>query len=1301
LYHNSPFSSRGVAICIKNTLNIRITGTRSDRNGNILALTTDSILTGTGTTCILAIYGPNDNNREFYADLDRIITESNCDLNILGGDWNSTWDINPANNNIDTFMMQNIPSRDRSERVKIIAEKFRLCEPFRHLYPNRKEFSYVPNAVNNLNRSRIDFFLISNGLTNILLDSEIGTGKLSTAFDHKPIFLKLGKKKVPVDPNKICNNILSEPIIGLVIELTVKEAYLNNADPDAVPGHLITGLKQELGRIFSRLKTASEIELNNLRIEIPDPVAIMEAQTLINESFDIAETVPSLEFFESIPLAVEPDNFFEGLILAVKNEILSKQSAIYKTKNFRKKILRERITELKKNFTNNRDEIFRQEAILNNIIENDLKLELEKYHKFERLNQEKLTPYFMNLVRGADKNNLGLDSIHDNDGNDFVTDELRQEYIGTFYANLYKKETHTGTNLAENCIEEFLGQSATDPAVISSKLSEQEKQDLDQDLTIEEFDEAVKQIKKNTSPGIDGISNKFIKKFWKFFRRPLFNYTTFCLEKGTLTDSFRSAKIRLIPKKGDPKKISNWRPISLLNCFYKLVSRVLTNRIRTVSDKITKIGQMGYSSKKCCQEVPITLIDTIYELKRKGKQGCILSLDIKKAFDTLSHDFMLKALKFFNFGDKMISWIQTICTNRKACIILSNNKLGFSFDLERGNAQGDIISPFIFNICYQLLLLKIECDLQINHIDIPAPAIQAEEITGAAVPVSHRSRKVFAFADDCNVITCLEKNCIDALLKIIEEFGIISGLKCNVQKSHLLPVGHNPVVPDNIANCGFGIAENITVLGFAISNNDDMLNVNWNKIIGKVLEQRRIWSRFNLSLPGRITVAKSMFYSQINYMGSILPVPDDTCNQIEDVIHNFVSGNLRIAKNRSFLPVANGGLGLFRVADFLDAQKCSWVRRSRILDQEWKIKLILSGHGNLFTISDSNIDRETNPILHTLAKAFRKFISSFTVTNNNFKAAHILHNQALTIGIRSKECIGTNEMAEFRENNALRNIVNLKMDSLIQNDILVTKINFQRGVGFEISRQLWEKLDKLRRAAITRSGNDLHKKTEPVETFFNRWKKGSKPVRKIIDGSSKKMVPHNIVKFADNMDIIAGIELSQHLNKIWNRSYLSNELRTFIFKLHNNTLPLNTVLSHFVRNHSRNCTFCDLARNQEEEDESALHFFYQCNVSENIRDNFFKWLTRNDDFIITRQQLFGEFRDHNNYYNDILNISSCIFLKYIWDCKLRKHLPDFNHLKNYYSLEIQTIKNVSSRFLSSFNGCGLNLDELLTGHIRF
>jgi hypothetical protein len=147
-------------------------------------------------------------------------------------------------------------------------------------------------------------------------------------------------------------------------------------------------------------------------------------------------------------------------------------------------------------------------------------------------------------------------------------------------------------------------------------------------------------------------------------------------------------------------------------------------------DKITKVSQKGFSNSKYCQEVLINIVDSIHTVRHSGRRGALLSLYIKKAFDSTAHAYLQQVYKFFNFGPNFIRWLNLVCTNRRACIILENELYSNFFDLERGNAQGDTISPYIFNIGFQILLFKLNFDLQIEGIiefprapeNLPPPA---------------------------------------------------------------------------------------------------------------------------------------------------------------------------------------------------------------------------------------------------------------------------------------------------------------------------------------------------------------------------------------------------------------------------------------------------------------------------------------------------------------------------------------------------------------------------------------------------
>ncbi len=124
----------------------------------------------------------------------------------------------------------------------------------------------------------------------------------------------------------------------------------------------------------------------------------------------------------------------------------------------------------------------------------------------------------------------------------------RDSFIREYYAATYRS---VAKNVNGHSISNFLGDMANHPKVLASKLNQEERDDLEKDISINEFDKALEKAKLNTAPGIDSISNRFIKTFWHIFHVPLFEYTKCCYGKGTQTENFRCAKIRLIPKKED------------------------------------------------------------------------------------------------------------------------------------------------------------------------------------------------------------------------------------------------------------------------------------------------------------------------------------------------------------------------------------------------------------------------------------------------------------------------------------------------------------------------------------------------------------------------------------------------------------------------------------------------------------------------------------------------------------------------------------------------------------------------------
>ena len=237
------------------------------------------------------------------------------------------------------------------------------------------------------------------------------------------------------------------------------------------------------------------------------------------------------------------------------------------------------------------------------------------------------------------------------------------------------------------------------------------------------------------------------------------------IEKEELTDLLKLGGIRLIPKNGELENISNWRPISLLSVVYKLFSGALTKRLETVMEKISSKSQKGYSRKKRLHDSIINILELINICSMEQINMICVAIDFRKAFDSVNFDFMFNCLDFFNFGTRFKKMIKTCLKNRCACIITDE---GFTpnFKIEQGVPQGDRLSPYLFIIAIELLLIKIEYNPNIERLIIPG------------LP---NCSKLEGFADDITALLKASVANIQILNDILNDFGAISGLKFSKQ----------------------------------------------------------------------------------------------------------------------------------------------------------------------------------------------------------------------------------------------------------------------------------------------------------------------------------------------------------------------------------------------------------------------------------------------------------------------------------------------------------------------------------------
>jgi hypothetical protein len=151
---------------------------------------------------------------------------------VIGGDWNTTWDRRPIHNNIDVFQMAGLPNPKNSELLESMCTEFDLVDPFRVLYPLRRDFTYMPFGTVRLNRSRLDFFVMSSNLIPVLGDCKIASTVSGKMFDHKQVSLLLHtapsiiSKKSPV----LNNSFLNDAALICAVEIAARKTHLCSMD---------------------------------------------------------------------------------------------------------------------------------------------------------------------------------------------------------------------------------------------------------------------------------------------------------------------------------------------------------------------------------------------------------------------------------------------------------------------------------------------------------------------------------------------------------------------------------------------------------------------------------------------------------------------------------------------------------------------------------------------------------------------------------------------------------------------------------------------------------------------------------------------------------------------------------------------------------------------------------------------------------------------------------------------------------------------------------------------------------------
>jgi hypothetical protein len=294
---------------------------------------------------------------------------------------------------------------------------------------------------------------------------------------------------------------------------------------------------------------------------------------------------------------------------------------------------------------------------------------------------------------------------------------------------------------------------------------------------------------------------------------------------------------------------------------------------------------------------------------------------------------------------------------------------------------------------------------------------------------------------------------------VLAEFRKLSGLECNVEKSYVMRIGDlTGEVEQNILDLGFPFVDEITILGFTLQNYGDMAAKNFEKITSKVLNIVRFWERFNLTLPGKISIYKTLLLPQINFVSSVLSPSELVLNELSNTMESFVKKGLNISKSRIYEKIENGCIGMFNLKTFIAALQCSWIKRAESsTNDNWKVTLKKLGNGK---VSCCHTGDYTNLGigLKNIISSYSTFVNSYMRQGSNFYFDKIYKCSRYGTGRDQNEKFDENFFGPELLNLYEERIVDLTWHQLIVNDLFVPFQEFSFITGILIDRPRYNKL---------------------------------------------------------------------------------------------------------------------------------------------------------------------------------------------------------------------------------------------------
>ena len=416
------------------------------------------------------------------------------------------------------------------------------------------------------------------------------------------------------------------------------------------------------------------------------------------------------------------------------------------------------------------------------------------------------------------------------------------------------------------------------------KLTDAKKESISQMVTDEEIVSAIWSLKAFKAPGPDGLHAGFFQRFWHIVGGSVREEVMFVFRERKVLEYLNKTNIVLIPKNQGPESINNYRPISLRNSVYKIVSKVIVSRIRPFLDQLVSPCQAAFVPGRRGVDNAIIVQEIIHTMgKAKGKVGYMaIKIDLEKAYDILEWSFIKGMLCRYNFSKNLIEIMMSYISSVSTSILFNGGSLE-PFLPTRGIRQGDPLSPYIFILCMDFLgqLIQEKCEAKVWCL------VKASR---SGPSFSH-----LFFANDLMLFAKADaENCI-AIREVLDNFCSLSRQTVSEAKSRVyFSPNIDPSDKEALSDIlGFQQTECLgKYLGFPIKHKAGS-NQDFNFVLDKVKSKLAGWKANLLSMVGRMVLVQASSSSIPAYVMQSNQLLARVLEGIDRVNRNFLRVQMR------------------------------------------------------------------------------------------------------------------------------------------------------------------------------------------------------------------------------------------------------------------------------------------------------------------------------------------------------------------------------------------------------------------------